>query len=885
MKTSSITNELYFLTGGGEMGKMIRDFDWSQTELGEPSKWPQSLRTMVSVMLENPFGMYIAWGDDYIQLYNDAYRPILGSSKHPQALGLSSRETFKEIWHIIGDMFDGVMKGKAVGFPDFMLPLNRNSYVEKCYFDFSYSPIRKENGEVGGILVTVIETTSKKLAEEELKKEKNRFRNMADNIPNLAWMADAEGYIFWYNKKWYEFTGKTPREMEGWGWQSVHDPLMLPTVLERWKESIYTGKPFEMVFPLKGADGKFRQFLTRVLPLYDEDGKVNQWFGINTDITAQTQTELSLKESEERFRTMAEGTDILIATSDATSNATYFNSAWIKFTGRTLDELINFGWTDLIHADDRPQFLDLYREAFSQKKSWKAEFRILNKNGEYRWLMVTGPARFNSDGSFAGYISSGIDITDTKELLTKVLKSEQRVRSLVESAPFPISVYVGKEMRIELANQAIIDAWGKGNDVIGKSLKEILPELNNQDIFRQIDDVFSTGEPFHGKNQRVDLEINNKLQPYYFNYNFTPLFDAKGEVYGVMNTAADVTDLNLAKIKLEEAQDKARLAIDSAQLGVYEIVYSTNEMITDKRFKEIWGVKPTVKREEYAAVIHPDDQTVREKAHKQSLQSGNLYYKARVIWEDNSVHWVRITGKVIYDKNNKPEKLLGVIQDITESEIAKKKIEESERNLRQTILQAPVAMCFLKDNNFVVELANERMYELWGTTGEAVMGKPIFEGLPQAKGQGFEELLEGVYTTGETFSALGVPINLPRNGKVETVYINFVYEAYHETDGTISGVLAVAVDVTDQILAKQKIEEVVAERTKELADANYNLQKSNSELAQFAYIASHDLQEPLRKISTFTQMLEKSLGENINDHSKNYIQKISTASSRMNRLI
>lgn len=144
------------------MGSLIRAKDWSKSPLGDPAEWPQSLKTTVAIMLNNPFGMYIAWGDEYTQLYNDGYRPILGATKHPQAIGISTRETFKEIWHIIGAMFDGVMKGNAVGFPDFMLPLERNGYVEECYFDFAYSPIMKNDGKVGGVLVTVIETTDKK---------------------------------------------------------------------------------------------------------------------------------------------------------------------------------------------------------------------------------------------------------------------------------------------------------------------------------------------------------------------------------------------------------------------------------------------------------------------------------------------------------------------------------------------------------------------------------------------------------------------------------------------------------------------------------------------------------------------------------------------------
>lgn len=1002
------------------MGELIRATDWSKTPLGDPSTWSQSLQTTVAMVMDNPFGMYIAWGKEYIQLYNDGYRPILGSTKHPQALGISTRETFSEIWHIIGPMFDGVMEGKAVGFPDFMLPLNRNGYVEECFFDFSYSPIRKDDGEVGGVLVTVIETTNKKKSED------------------------------------------------------------------------------------------------------------------------------ALKESEDRFRTMAEGSDILIALSDVTSNATYFNKAWTDFTGRSVDELMKFGWADLIHPEDKQPFLDIYISAFNKQESWTGEFRMQNKNGDYKWLLARGPARHNADGSFIGYISSSIDITDQvvahkrieeneqelismvsqapigicvmdaatlvsetvnekfieiagkpydeivgkhywetfseakpyyEEALNEVIKtgkpfyanevpvvlirhgkketmyvtfvyallkgiddnakkiavwvldntqqvkerkrteeSEEEIRSLVDSAPFPIGVYRGREMHISLANQSIMDIWGKGNDVVGKLYRDILPELHNQQIFQQLDDVFMTGKAFHNTNQRIDLMVDGVNKTYYFNYSFTPLFDKNGKVYGVMNTAADVTDLNvtkqkveqseknfrnmilqapvamcilmgpqhvievandfmieiwgkkkedvlnkpvfdalpdargqgleeimanaylkgetfkaydtpvallrngkeetvyqdfvyepyrdsdgtilgvlaisvdvsaqvLARKKIEEAEQKTRLAINSAELGVYEIIYSTDEMITDDRFKEIWGVDHSVTRNEYAAAIHPDDMLHRAEAHKQSLSSGQLDYQARVIWKDKSIHWVRVTGTVIYDDHKDPLKLIGVIQDVTQLVIAQKKIEDSERNLRNMILQAPVAMCILKGPEHVIELANERMIEVWGKKPEELLNKPVMKALPEIEGEGFDILLNNVYNSGEAFIGNELPVTLTRDGKPQIVFCNFVYEAYREPDGSVSGILVVASDVTAQVIARHKIEEVVSERTKELADANSNLQKSNSELAQFAYIASHDLQEPLRKISIFSEMLENSLGDQLNEQAKNYLGKINASSLRMNRLI
>jgi signal transduction histidine kinase/DNA-binding response OmpR family regulator len=156
------------LAGGGEMGALMRSIDWSKTSIGSVSTWPQSLRTALSILLENHFPMYIAWGPHYTQFYNDGYRPILGSTKHPQAMGLSASETFAESWHIIGPMFDGVMQGNAVGSDNWMLPLDRYGFLEECYFNFSYSPIRDESGQVGGVLVTVSETTARVLGERRL---------------------------------------------------------------------------------------------------------------------------------------------------------------------------------------------------------------------------------------------------------------------------------------------------------------------------------------------------------------------------------------------------------------------------------------------------------------------------------------------------------------------------------------------------------------------------------------------------------------------------------------------------------------------------------------------------------------------------------------------
>lgn len=337
---------------------------------------------------------------------------------------------------------------------------------------------------------------------------------------------------------------------------------------------------------------------------------------------------------------------------------------------------------------------------------------------------------------------------------------ESQAQSLVASAPFPIGVYVGKDMRIQLVNQALLDVWGKGNDVIGKKYAEVLPELEQQNIFEQLDKVYQTGEPFHARNQRVDLVMNGTLETFYFNYSFTPLYDGDGKIYGVMNTAADVTDLQQARLQ----------------------------------------------------------------------------------------------------------------------------VERSSQNFRNMIMQAPVAMCIMTGPEHTVEIANEPMLRIWGKPDSEVMFRPIFEGLPDARDQGLEQLLEQVYRTGEAFSANERPVQLVRDGKPDTVYQNFVYQAYRDADGTILGVLAISMDVTDLVLARKQIEHTVAHRTASLAEANQQLQQSNADLAQFAHIASHDLQEPLRKISVYADRLEETLSHASEPQVK-FLGRIKSSVEKMQLLV
>jgi len=138
-------------------------------------------------------------------------------------------------------------------------------------------------------------------SEDRLRESEEQFRSLANSIPELCWMADGEGRRFWYNERYYEYTGTTPAQAEGWGWQAAHDPKFLPIVLDRWKEYIRTGQPFDMEYPLRGGDGEFRWFLTRIRPMADAQGKVRRWVGINTSIHEQREMREALNDARQKL--------------------------------------------------------------------------------------------------------------------------------------------------------------------------------------------------------------------------------------------------------------------------------------------------------------------------------------------------------------------------------------------------------------------------------------------------------------------------------------------------------------------------------------------------------------------------------------------------------
>ena len=536
-----------FLNEGGEMGKLIRSIDWSKTPLGNPESWPQSLKMHTRTLLDNKVGMYIAWGKDFTQIYNDAYRPILGATKHPAAMGISTKETFSEIWDIIGPMFNEVMGGKSVGFPNFMLPLERNGFVEECYFDFSYSPIYHEDGYVGGILVNVIETTQQVNMLKMLNQSESNLRNLVLNAPVAMCVLKEPDYKV-------EIANEPMLEL----WGTTKEAVM--------KKPIFQGLP---------------------------------------------------QAKDQGLEELLEG---------------------VYKTG------VNFS------AKERPV--------------------ILNRAGSLETVYINfsyDPFRDN-EGNITGIIAVAIDVTDQVKARLKIEESELALQKLIKNAPVAMCILKGPKYVFELVNDPMLVLLGKKHsEVFELPIFEALPEIKSFGMEEIFDKVYRTSSTYTAEEMLFDLNRNGVLTPTFVNFIYEPIKDNDGRVEGVIVVAIDVTTQVGARRKIEEAEERARLAIDSANIGTYDIDLITDNIITSKRFDELFDLRSGATRADLINRYHPDDRHVRDKGYQDALENGSSFYQIRLLFQDGSIKWVRCDGTVFYDNQGNPVRLLGTVLDITPS--------------------------------------------------------------------------------------------------------------------------------------------------------------------------------------------------------------------------
>lgn len=259
----------------------------------------------------------------------------------------------------------------------------------------------------------------------QLQHESEKLRQLANTIPQLAWMADPSGHIHWYNDRWYAYTGLTQEQVKDRGWEKIHDPKALPAVLKGWKVSLATGEPFEMTFPMRGADGEFRPFFTRVAPLRDAAGRIVQWFGTNTDVSSLERAEKAVRSSEERLREGLAAAHMAVWDWDLASDNVKFSANVSDVFGHTWKNMREVMST--VHPDDIHPLRVKTKQAIAQHSHYDSTIRIIRPdNQRTTWLEIRGKVNCDAAGDPNNVSGIALDVTDRKRAEEELRAADRR---------------------------------------------------------------------------------------------------------------------------------------------------------------------------------------------------------------------------------------------------------------------------------------------------------------------------------------------------------------------------------------------------------------------------------------------------------------------------
>lgn len=957
---TSVQNNL-FLTGGGEMGERMRLMNWDNTSLGPVENWPQSLKTTVSVCLNSKFPILLWWGKEMIMIYNDAYRPILGESKHPKALGAEGQEVWKEIWHVIGPMLESVLnKGESTWSQNQLLLLNRYGYAEECYFTFSYSPIYDESGSIGGIFCAVTETTEEVISARHLKSMRDLSTTLADVKTEQA-VFEKTLEVLCNNNKDFPFVALYSLEddvLKLTGKSGDDIPIQLIP------KTIHANKPFfnlhclvdlgkdsalleniglklpaggwqesskhVLVLPITQAGNSkpLAILITGVNPHHALDEKYKGFFKLFCDQVASKVVNVrSFNEAKKRAESLQE---IDKAKTVFFSNVSHEFRTPLTLMLGPLEALLN---DSTLHLPDEHKdgmsathrnamrllrlvnmLLDFSRieagrlEALYQPVDLKlitndiaSNFRSLIEDAGLQFDVQTEGVTSTTyvdvgmwEKIVLNLISNAFKYTVAGKISVSLEPNPQHILLKVTDTGVGIPAHELPRMferfhRINNPNGRTIEGTG-----IGLSLVKELVNLHGGSIAVESEEgkgsTFTVSVPY-GKKHLPEAQVSESTTVGLSNLSGIYINEIKTFAEGDVQTGNEQTDS--LPIRSESGDVKVLVVDDNADMKDYieRILKRYYKVTTASNGKEALNIVQSFSPDLVISDIMMPEMNGLEllntlRSNPRTNKIPVLFLSARA-GEESKIEGLETGADDYLVKPFAAKELLARVNSQVRLLQLRKNVELQISN---AFTSAPVATSILMGPEFWVTQVNKLMLEIWGKTCEEVMDKPLFEGLHEAKGQGFEELLTQVLQTGVPFISNEHTAYLNRDGKKVQKKINFVYEPLRDVDGMITGIVAVATDVTELVEARnaaqmnsQLLEQEVLRRTEDLKRTNAELLNTNSELEQFAYISSHDLQEPLRKIQTFTELVNRNLANE--KFAQRYLEKIDGSAHRMSNLI
>lgn len=872
-----------FLSGGGEMGKLIRSMDWSKTALGPIETWPQSLRTSVSLCLSSTFPILIAWGPETIQIYNDSYRPICGAM-HPQSMGMNFRICWESALEVVGDKFTRGQQGEGTYIQDQQMFLQRYGYLEEAFMTFSFAPIRDETGGVGGIFHPITETTDKMLSarrtqvlrdlgaavgkaksiEEVVRETENKFEDFVNDLP----------FILLYS---YDPISQTAKLISSSGTQNAPQLAIQSVNITQNQELTW---PFQSVlinsepFAVTKLEERFGNFAcapypetphtAMLIPIHISGQEIPYGF-----LVAGVSARRALDTEYHNFYSLLGNTY-----NTAVSNVYAYEQEQKRAEAlAAIDRSKTAFFSNVSHEFRTPLTLMLgpLEEMLTQNnldEQTVEAVQAAHRNAIRLLKLVNNLLDYSRVE--AGRLQASYQPVNLTELTTDLASS---FRSIIEKADMELLVncepltgqgYVDRQMWEKIVLNLLSNAF---KYTLKGKITVKLYELGNEIILS----VADTG-----------VGIPQKELPHMFE-RFHRVQNTAGRTHegtGIgLSLVHELVQLHGGTISLESAEGlgstfTVKIPVGSTHLPKEQILEVINitgssdlkgaflneasSLLTDNKneFKEsVDGTSASAdtKQQSYRLLVVDDNRDMREyivrllaphylvdtasngkeALAKMELTNPDLVISDVMMPVMNGTEFLRElrsradifrTPVILLSARAGEEARIDgleagaddyLVKPFSAAELLTKihaqiKLTtargKTEAYLRNLFTQAPAAIAIYRGPEHIIELANNTMLSYWGRTEAETHGKSIFTAIPELESQGFRQLMDQVYQSNERFVAAELGLELQRQGVIETIYLHLTLDALKEDSGKITGIIAVAADVTEQVTARKQLE-------------------------------------------------------------------------------
>ncbi|TDE15425.1 PAS domain-containing sensor histidine kinase [Dyadobacter psychrotolerans] len=616
----------------------------------------------------------------------------------------------------------------------------------------------------------------------------------------------------------------------------------------------------------------------------------------------QTETSQNQELASERFNLVAKATHDVIWDWDLVKSTVWWNEGMQLIFGYDQDELEPGpdSWYNRIHPEDQERILKHIHDVIDHGgANWSDYYRFRRADGSYSHVQDRGYT-IHQDGRPVRMVGSMQDVT--AQILSQKARqeSEERLGFALKSAQLGTWNYnpASNLVEVDELSSHFFGYQGKLSVTYQESLQSVHPDDRKRIQTAILSAIENKNDGSYSAQFRAIHKHNSSVR--WLQSKGQAYFHSNGDLYRFSGIVQDISDQVANQEKAYFADQQATMTIEGTGAGSFLLDISTDEIIYSPTMAKILTGESSLalSRDVFLRHLHPTDIDIRDSAYRHAAESGELNYEARFIWNDGSIHWVKVIGRYLFDKNGKGVSLSGILFEITDRVQAEQKLRSSEEHLRSLIEQAPVATALFVGKDMVIEIPNKPMIKIWGK-GDSVKGKPLAQAVPELVGQPFLDILDQVYRTGETYHAVGQPAELNMDGTLKTYYFDFTYKPLLNKDGQVYAIMDMAVDVTSQVMSGKELKKSeeryrqladelevrVKQRTNELHVANQELVNSNNNLQQFAYAASHDMQEPLRKIQSFSSRLQANYTEKLDENGVFMLNRMQDAARRMSEMI